>query len=78
VTQQPPRTIFLSPPACALPAEPQKLGPSGGKEERDDGGRETGNAIVPLAWFIRVYQVSDEERAWREAAKACLEAAKAQ
>jgi hypothetical protein len=74
VIPQPPKTIFLSPPDCNLPGNPTSLGPSGGAAERDELGRETGYVRVPLSWFVRVYQVVDEERVWREAAAGCLEA----
>lgn len=75
MTPQPPRTIYLRPPVCNLPAEPSKLGPSGARPEHDAAGKETGSVIASLGWLIRVYQVSDEERTWREAAKACMAAA---
>lgn len=57
-----------------MPIEPHRLGPSGGRAEKNGDGKETGNVIVPLKWMLDVFLVADEERAWREAAKSCLEA----
>ena len=69
-------TTIYSTPVCNLPPEPGKVGPSGGRAERDKDGRETGNVIVPVSWYINVFIVGYDERVWRESAKACLDSAK--
>lgn len=74
VIQPQPTTTYLSPPSCNLPIEPHRLGPSGGRAEKNEDGKETGYVIVSLKWMVDVFLVNDEERVWREAAAKCLEA----
>jgi hypothetical protein len=68
------QTTIFSGPECNLPPEPEPLGPSGGKADRNADGVETGKVIVPASWVINVFVIHEAGRQWREAAKACLEA----